>query len=72
MRRYILQDMFFVAACESFLLQPLRRKTAIENLGEDTSAAVMQEEMRASESEVVGENSHRKNRVAFMFYDFKT
>jgi len=37
-------------------MQPVRRKTAIENPGEDTSTAAMQKEVGASESEVVGEN----------------
>jgi len=46
-------------------MQPLRRrKTAIENLGESTSAAAaMQEEVRASENEVTGENNRGKGRV---------
>jgi len=30
----------------------------------------MQEEVRGSESEVIRENSRRKDRVAFVFYDF--
>jgi len=51
---------------------PLQYKIAIENSGEGTSVAAMQEEVRASESEVVGENSRRKDRVEFVFYDFET
>jgi len=54
-------------------MQPLRRrKTVIENPGEGTSAAAMQEEVRASENEVIGENNRGKSRVAFVFYDFET
>jgi len=42
MRCYILQDMFFVVICESFLLHAASSaKTAIENPGEDTSVAAM-------------------------------
>jgi len=69
MRRYILQDMFFVAANHFCFMQLLRRKTAIENPGEGTSAAAMQEEMRASESAMIGENNRRKGRV--VFYDYE-
>jgi len=54
-------------------MRPLhRRKTAIENPGEGTSAATMQEEAHANENDVIGENNREKGRVAFVFYDFET
>jgi len=74
-------DVIFCKTCfslqstnHSCFMRPLhRRKTAIENPGEGTSAATMQEEeAHASENEVIGENNREKGRVAFVFYDFET
>jgi len=72
-------DVIFCKTCfslqptnHSCIMQPLHRKTVIENSGESTSAAVMQEEVCASESKVVGESNRGKGRVAFGFYDFET
>jgi len=72
-------DVIFCKTCfpllsvnHSCFMQLLWHKIAIKNPGESTSATVMQEEVRASESEIIRENSHRKDCVAFVFYDFKT
>ncbi|KYN16237.1 hypothetical protein ALC57_11507, partial [Trachymyrmex cornetzi] len=75
-------DVIFCKICRSLqtsnnscYIQPLGRKVAVEDSGEGTSAGTMREENQVNdENDVESANDARskKDRVAFVFYDFET
>ncbi|KYN19310.1 hypothetical protein ALC57_08361, partial [Trachymyrmex cornetzi] len=75
-------DVIFCKICRSLqtsnhscYIQPLRRKVTVEDPGEGTSAGTMREENQVNdENDVESANDARskKDRVAFVFYDFET
>ncbi|KYQ49643.1 Putative nuclease HARBI1, partial [Trachymyrmex zeteki] len=75
-------DVIFCKIClslqtsnHSCYMQPLRRKVTVEDTGEGTSAETLREEKRVNDEndvESVNDARSKKDRVAFVFYDFET